>query len=136
VIGELFSKHNKIGMFSIHFNHGLNVMFVVSMFLYLYCFCSHRLQKTLLWNAKKDDRIGPQLEKVGSLGDELKKPSALTHGETQIDTYHHRQGLLLLHLLCAVMLGPSLAAWVQVVTLSHLHKSINWSIFQGRLDVV
>lgn len=123
-------------MFSIHFNHGLNVMFVVSMFLYLYCFCSHRLQKTLLWNAKKDDRIGPQLEKVGSLGDELNKPSALTHGETQIDTYHHRQGLLLLHLLCAVMLGPSLAAWVQVVTLSHVHKSINWSIFQGRLDAV
>lgn len=42
------------------------------------------------------------------------KPSAMTFGETQLEIFHQRQGLLLLHFITTVMLTPSLVAWVQV----------------------
>jgi len=68
-----------------------------------------------MWNAKKeDDRVGPQFEEVDASIDELNKSAALTYGDDHLAAYRYRQGLLLLHLLTAVMLGPSLAAWVQV----------------------
>lgn len=67
-----------------------------------------------MWNAKKENRIGPQFEKVDASIDELNKFAALTYGDDHLATYRYRQGLLLLHLLTAAMLGPSLAAWVQV----------------------
>lgn len=34
--------------------------------------------------------------------------------ETQLEIFHHRHGLLILHLLAAFMFVPSLAAWLQV----------------------
>lgn len=70
-----------------------------------------------MWDAKKeDDRIG---QKADTSIDELNKFAALTYGDDHLATYRYRQGLLLLHLLTAVMLGPSLAAWVQVLA-SHI----------------
>ena len=36
--------------------------------------------------------------------------------ETQADIFNHRHGLLILHLLAALMFVPSLAAWFQVLT--------------------
>ena len=35
--------------------------------------------------------------------------------ETQADIFNHRHGLLILHLLAAMMFVPSLAAWFQVL---------------------
>lgn len=35
--------------------------------------------------------------------------------ETQADIFNHRHGLLILHLLAALMFVPSLAAWFQVL---------------------
>lgn len=73
-----------------------------------------------MWNAKKeDDRIVP---KADGLIDELNKSAALTHGDDHLANYRYRQGLLLLHLLTAAMLGPSLAAWIQVV--AHLTSEV------------
>lgn len=40
--------------------------------------------------------------------------SSKSFGETQLDLFHHRHGLLLLHLAAAIMFSPSLAAWLQV----------------------
>lgn len=97
----------------VHSSIGLIVLLLVHAWNCQTALCRHRLQKTLKWSAKKEDRIEPQLGKTTTLGDELKTPAALTYGENHLETYRYRQGLLLLHLLSAVMLGPSLAAWVQ-----------------------
>ncbi|KAF8028921.1 hypothetical protein BT93_E1560 [Corymbia citriodora subsp. variegata] len=41
--------------------------------------------------------------------------SARSFADTQLDCFHHRHGLLMLHLLAALMFVPSLAAWWQRV---------------------
>ncbi|KAL2624469.1 hypothetical protein R1flu_008714 [Riccia fluitans] len=41
------------------------------------------------------------------------EPGALTFGETQIEIFHLRHGLLLLHLLATMMFMPSFVAWMQ-----------------------
>ena len=64
-----------------------------------------------MWNAKKeDDRMEPQFEKADASSGDLN----VSIGDDHLASYRCCQGLLLLHLLTAVMLGPSLAAWVQV----------------------
>lgn len=40
--------------------------------------------------------------------------SARSFGETQLEIFHHRHGLLVLHLLATIMFVPSMIAWVQV----------------------
>jgi hypothetical protein len=42
------------------------------------------------------------------------EPSAMTFGETQLEIFHQRQVIMLLHIITTVMLAPSLIAWVQV----------------------
>lgn len=37
-----------------------------------------------------------------------------SYGEAQLEIFHHRHGLLILHLLSALMFVPSLVAWLQV----------------------
>lgn len=37
-----------------------------------------------------------------------------SYGEAQLEIFHHRHGLLILHLLAALMFVPSLVAWLQV----------------------
>ncbi|KAL3526340.1 hypothetical protein ACH5RR_010996 [Cinchona calisaya] len=39
--------------------------------------------------------------------------SARSFGETQLEIFHHRHGLLILHLLAALMFVPSMVAWLQ-----------------------
>lgn len=36
-----------------------------------------------------------------------------SYGDTQLEIFHHRHGLLVLHLLATLMFGPSLVAWLQ-----------------------
>lgn len=40
--------------------------------------------------------------------------SSKSFGETQLDVFHHRHGLLILHLLATMMFAPSVVAWFQV----------------------
>ncbi|XP_008466394.1 uncharacterized protein LOC103503813 isoform X2 [Cucumis melo] len=39
--------------------------------------------------------------------------SAKSYGETQLEIFHHCHGLLILHLVAAIMFAPSLVAWLQ-----------------------
>lgn len=39
--------------------------------------------------------------------------STRSFGETQLEIFHHRHGLLILHLLAALMFVPSMVAWLQ-----------------------
>lgn len=39
--------------------------------------------------------------------------SARSYGDTQLEIFHHRHGLLILHLLATLMFVPSLVAWLQ-----------------------
>lgn len=50
--------------------------------------------------------------------------SSKTFGDTQLEIFHHRHGLLILHLLASLMFVPSLMAWFQVWI------RINYSLFQ------
>ena len=40
--------------------------------------------------------------------------SSKSFDETQLELFHHRHGLLVLHLVATLMFVPSLAAWLQV----------------------
>ena len=40
--------------------------------------------------------------------------SAKSFSDTQLEIFHHRHGILILHLLAALMFVPSLVAWFQV----------------------
>lgn len=51
--------------------------------------------------------------------------SSESFGETQIDLFHHRHGLLLLHFLATMMFAPSAVAWFQVqvyINSCHVNK--------------
>lgn len=41
-------------------------------------------------------------------------PKYTRYGDAQLEIFHHRHGLLVLHLLAALMFVPSLVAWLQV----------------------
>ncbi|KDP27095.1 hypothetical protein JCGZ_20319 [Jatropha curcas] len=45
--------------------------------------------------------------------------SSKSFGDTQLEIFHHQQGLLILHLLGALMFVPSLVAWLQRIGLGH-----------------
>jgi len=48
--------------------------------------------------------------------------SSRSFGDTQLEIFHHRHGLLILHLLAALMFVPSFVAWLQVwITCSFLY---------------
>lgn len=40
--------------------------------------------------------------------------SSKSFGDTQLDIFHHRHGLLILHLVATMMFAPSVVAWFQV----------------------
>ncbi|GAY48375.1 hypothetical protein CUMW_111170 [Citrus unshiu] len=45
--------------------------------------------------------------------------SSKTFGDTQLEIFHHRHGLLILHLLASLMFVPSLMAWFQRISMGH-----------------
>uniref|UniRef100_M1BSU9 Esterase/lipase/thioesterase; Lipase, active site n=1 Tax=Solanum tuberosum TaxID=4113 RepID=M1BSU9_SOLTU len=51
----------------------------------------------------------PQKESSSSNLDSVK-----SYGDTQLEIFNHRHGLLVLHLLAMLMFVPSLIAWIQV----------------------
>lgn len=46
--------------------------------------------------------------------------STRSYGDAQLEIFHHQHGLLVLHLLAALMFVPSLVAWIQVCDLPQL----------------
>ncbi|XP_057772880.1 uncharacterized protein LOC130992319 isoform X3 [Salvia miltiorrhiza] len=42
-----------------------------------------------------------------------------SYGDAQLEIFHHRHGLLVLHLLAALMFVPSLVAWLQRIGIGH-----------------
>lgn len=51
---------------------------------------------------------------------------AQSYGETQLEIFHHRHGLLILHLLAALMFGPSFVAWLQVCMYGAFFSILVW----------
>ncbi|KAJ6302131.1 hypothetical protein OIU77_016261 [Salix suchowensis] len=49
--------------------------------------------------------------------------SSRSFGDTQLETFHHRHGLLILHLLATLMFVPSFVAWLQRIGMGH---SLPW----------
>ncbi|KAH1193660.1 GPI inositol-deacylase [Glycine max] len=49
--------------------------------------------------------------------------SSKSFGDTQLDLFHHRHGLLILHLVATMMFAPSVAAWFQRLALG---ESLPW----------
>ncbi|KAK7395706.1 hypothetical protein VNO78_16273 [Psophocarpus tetragonolobus] len=49
--------------------------------------------------------------------------SSKSFGDTQLDLFHHRHGLLILHLLATMMFAPSVVAWFQRLALG---ESLPW----------
>ncbi|KAI3706527.1 hypothetical protein L6452_24330 [Arctium lappa] len=45
--------------------------------------------------------------------------SARSYGETQLEIFHHRHGLLILHLLSLLMFLPSFVAWLERLSMGH-----------------
>ncbi|KAH9743749.1 Hydrolases acting on ester bond [Citrus sinensis] len=45
--------------------------------------------------------------------------SSKTFSDTQLEIFHHRHGLLILHLLASLMFVPSLMAWFQRISMGH-----------------
>ncbi|MFS8004816.1 hypothetical protein Hanom_Chr13g01230191 [Helianthus anomalus] len=45
--------------------------------------------------------------------------STRSYGDTQLEMFHHRHGLLILDLLCLLMFLPSLVAWLERLSMSH-----------------
>ncbi|XP_021890347.1 GPI inositol-deacylase [Carica papaya] len=65
------------------------------------------------------DQDFPPEEKPPSLPGSPKK----CFGETQIEIFHHRHGLLVLHLVATLMFAPSLVAWLQRIG---MRQSFPW----------
>ncbi|XP_050913239.1 GPI inositol-deacylase isoform X1 [Lathyrus oleraceus] len=49
--------------------------------------------------------------------------SSKSFGEAQLDVFHHRHGLLVLHLLATLMFAPSVVAWLQRLAMG---ESLPW----------
>nr|GEW49285.1 putative GPI inositol-deacylase PGAP1-like, alpha/beta hydrolase fold protein [Tanacetum cinerariifolium] len=45
--------------------------------------------------------------------------SARSYGDTQLEIFHHRHGLLILHLLSLLMFLPSVVAWLERLSMGH-----------------
>lgn len=82
-------------------------------------FCSHVRSKKLQGGNGCQQSAFPlpdELNLKESIEDSLSTSpgSSKSYGETQLEIFHHCHGLLILHLVAAVMFAPSLVAWLQV----------------------
>ncbi|XP_048327916.2 uncharacterized protein LOC107415154 isoform X1 [Ziziphus jujuba] len=111
--------HPALGLFVLLFSHAFCCHSALCSFLTA-SFRSHARQKEV--SDYKNDGNGGS-EQPTFLFDctfDQKKEScsnspnaSKSYAETQLEIFHHRHGLLILHLLAALMFVPSLAAWLQ-----------------------
>ncbi|PON44025.1 GPI inositol-deacylase PGAP1-like [Parasponia andersonii] len=123
--------HPALGLFILLFSHALCCHSALCSFLTA-SFRSHAQKKELL-DCKKGgsaeqltftfegtfDQDSPSKEGFSSNSPD----SSESYGETQLELFHHRHGLLILHLIAALMFLPSLAAWLQRIGMG---ESLPW----------
>ncbi|KAM7467704.1 hypothetical protein LguiB_015266 [Lonicera macranthoides] len=124
--------HPALGLFILLLSHALCCHNALSSFLTA-SFNSHALSEDLFDFGSGSDSSSEQLRfnssgrisKGGILVNEHHSSSsqspdfAQSYGETQLEIFHHRHGLLILHLLAALMFGPSFVAWLQRIGMGH-----------------
>lgn len=92
--------------------------------MHLILFCSTYGSKELIESRNEGNHASMQFIREYSFSaDENSSPSpdsTRSFGETQLEIFHHRHGLLILHLLAASMFVPSMVAWLQVRLNFHL----------------
>lgn len=100
-----------------------NVNFVVFMNSFLMAsFRSHVQELCESGNEGKsnsmqyDSRSEGDISKLfsGSVNCSSSPESTRSYSDRQLETFNHRHGLLILHLLAALMFVPSLVSWLQV----------------------
>jgi glycosylphosphatidylinositol deacylase len=65
-------------------------------------------QFTSKFDGRSDQRLPLEERSSNSLD------SSKSFGDTQLEMFHHRHGMLVLHFVAALMFVPSLVAWLQV----------------------
>ncbi|KAL6288194.1 hypothetical protein ACE6H2_012584 [Prunus campanulata] len=83
-------------------------------------FRSHA-QRHELFDCKKEGNDGSRHLPFKSDGDccSNSPDSSISFGEAQLEIFHHRHGLFILHLAAALMFVPSLVAWFQRIGMGH-----------------
>ncbi|KAI3474959.1 hypothetical protein Pfo_030270 [Paulownia fortunei] len=114
--------HPALGLFVLLLSHALCCHSALSSFL-MASFRSHVRTKEFYESGNEGDN-GLMLHNSKYDGDSSKlfpvnetctgsPESTRSYGDTQLEIFHHRHGLLVLHLLAALMFVPSLVAWLQ-----------------------
>lgn len=112
--------HPALGLFVLLLSHAICCHNALCSF-YMASFHSHSGSKQ---SVESENGIGAALHFMPKYSGESKlspleanmcnsPDSARSFGETQLEIFHHRHGLLILHLLAAIMFVPSLVAWIQ-----------------------
>ncbi|XP_054801795.1 uncharacterized protein LOC129305762 isoform X2 [Prosopis cineraria] len=113
--------HPALGLIILLFSHAVCCHSALCSFLTASC-RSHAQKES--YDCKIEDYNGPEQLKFKldasfnrtfhSEDDCSSSPdSSKSFGDTQLDLFHHRHGLLILHFVAATMFAPSLAAWLQ-----------------------
>ncbi|CAN6448322.1 unnamed protein product [Victoria cruziana] len=112
--------HPALGLIVLLLSHASNCHMALCSFLAA-CFHSHAQKKEKWLNAKVRSGISGR-SRSSSAFDQLlpmddnhstSPNSAKSYGDTQLEIFHYRQGLLMLHLFATLMFVPSLVAWTQ-----------------------
>nr|XP_023914391.1 GPI inositol-deacylase isoform X1 [Quercus suber]XP_023914392.1 GPI inositol-deacylase isoform X1 [Quercus suber] len=118
----VFLVHPALGLFVLLFSHSLCCHSMLCCFLTA-SFRSHARRKELCdyknkgndgsrqFTSKSDGRSNQRLPLEENSSNSL--DSSKSFGDTQLEVFHHRHGLLILHLVAALMFVPSLAACLQ-----------------------
>ncbi|KAJ9153524.1 hypothetical protein P3X46_026952 [Hevea brasiliensis] len=110
--------HPALGLFILLLSHAWCCHNALCSFLTA-SFRSHAQRKELYDCKDRGNEGSQEFEfKVEENSSSSPNPSK-SFGETQLEIFHHRHGLLVLHLLAAMMFVPSLAAWLQRIGLGH-----------------
>ncbi|KHN10855.1 GPI inositol-deacylase [Glycine soja] len=130
VLGSLV--HPSFGLLILLFSHFLCCHNALCSFLTASC-CNHE-QNNENFDCNCEDYVGSERLKFkfdGSFkrtfpsedNSSSSPDSSKSFGETQLDLFHHRHGLLILHLVATMMFAPSVVAWIQRLALG---ESLPW----------
>ncbi|XP_028056689.1 uncharacterized protein LOC114260719 isoform X1 [Camellia sinensis] len=127
--------HPALGMFILLLSHALSCHRALSSFLSA-SFRSHARSKESSDSQNEGDNMSEQFALRHGDGFDQHLPlddscltsspnSARSFGETQLETFHYRHGLLILHFLATLMFVPSLVAWLQRIGMD---QSLPWLV--------
>ncbi|GAB4854682.1 hypothetical protein Ancab_023264 [Ancistrocladus abbreviatus] len=108
---------------------GLSVLLLSHAFCCHNALCSHTQRKESFDSKNKGTNgIGQYAYQRGDISKNCSSSdqnfrssteSANSFSDIQLEIFHHRHGLLILHFLAALMFGPSLVAWLQRMAIIH-----------------